>query len=857
MVTSFLRMQAASLDASFQSLIDLLNDPIAELHQFPESFDALFSNLLEREKILVFPSGKLAGWLVPESTEGQFVDPKMMDLYNDLALWNEQESCWNFHKILAFAKVDYDYCLVQVNLEAGSLALWVFSSACDLSRFWDCESNSGLDTESSVHYHNFSTSLASWLGMLSSGHFEASGQAVLNYSPSQTPMLDLIKQILINSVLFPELPFAEIEDPAVLAEQLATIAQQRAELAALQQEHEEDLANYSDEPLPVHCYKHFNESTDSLLLVRPSPLSELSTNMHVASEINELKGVTRKIKKLIRKFIERHPAKTDMPWAVLYFCPQPLTHAEIVHVALELGFDLGVDSKASIATQRKQKVKAEQSIQQTFFANGQMRIHNKEGNQVWAQPEPGREVFLSERVLMRNPMHNQTSILTRTLTEYGRQRVREMLRFEPFTFRSSQAGPGNLLELFCQTLLKHGRLDFTRLKEIWKQELNYEANGGNVTIVAKNAQKLGLIYAVTGRRTIYRIKKRRVRMIRDGPATPLPPRAEEPPAPVPEYVDAISACLTAAFEKERMLSASECIFVLTTGDYSAEQMREVLELMVERKWLYKLANPKSDAHDLYICRLDGQPDKLDFEYFYSLVKHLGLDEQQRRNFALHRSEAHKAWLSGDVITNTVLRTSLELITEFSEAPETAAVVVLQNVAPLANLGNGLFANVDLPEGLLIPVTGKQELDAETPDIFLPYGFKFQSFLPGRHMYAIDTCPEGEVTCWAGFINDARNTGMTNNAVQVCSNFEDRMYLKLTTAVPAGQQLFWDYGEGYWHEVDVREKARVQEVFGDIDVDLLGFDNTKNTHVSNNNMYISESNEFALPFAIEPASFMTF
>ncbi len=874
MVTSFLRMQAAPSDVVFEPLINLLNDPIAELDQFPQAFDALFSGLLKQGEILVFPCGKLANWLVPESAEGQIADLSEMEACNDLQLWDEKENCWRYRKILAFAKVDYDYCLVQVNLEAGSLALSVFSTAYDLSRFWDFNNDAAMDTETSIHYHNFSASLAAWLGMLSNGHFQASGHAELHYHHTRFPMLDLIKHILISAVLFPDLPYAEISDPVDLAERLSAVARVQAELVALEQEHEEDLADYADEPVPVHCYKNFNESTDSLLLIRATPLN-LTNDCHIAAETNELRGVTRTMKKLTRKFIKQFPAKTSMPLAVLYFCPQPMTHAEIVAAAIELGFELGVDSKAPVAVQRKQKKKVEQSIQATFFANGQPRLHNEEGKQIYAEPEPGREFFLTERLPLRNSRGNNTHVTTRTLTEFGRQRVREMLRLVPFTFRSSHAGPKNLLELICKTLLKHGRMTAKQVVALWKQELGFECVSFTVISMFKNAQKLGLVsVAAGGKNPTYRLKRRRVHVIEDGPAPDYVPNIRPPEdvilegadsvVLVPAYVEEIGSCLRASFEKERVLSISECLLVLVTGDYTMDQLREVLDSMVQQKLLYKLANPKSNAHDLYMCRLDGQGDQLEFEYFYSLIKHFNLTEQQRENFALHRAQVHSAFLSGDVITNSAMRSLLELTTDFNNPTESSAVVVLENVGPLAFLGNGLFANVDLPQGLLIPVTGRQELDSETPDVFLPYGFKFRSLLPGRLTYAVDTCPDGVVTCWAGFINDPRNTNSTANAVPVCSGFEDRMYLKLTTAVPAGQQIFWEYGDEYWQEVSALQQEQSRQIFKDIDMSVFDFGDKNNMNArmsvfdfgsnSDAQNIIGESAEFALPY---PEPFLSF
>lgn len=844
MVTSFLRIQAAISDMVFEPLINLLNDPIAELDQYPEAFRTLFSGLLQPGEFLVFPCAKLANWLVPESFEGQYADFTSLEACNDVQLWDAELDCWKYRKILAFAKVDFDYCLVCVNLEQGSLSMSVFSTAYDLSRFWNSNTAAALDYESSEHFNQFSSSLAAWLGLLSAGHFQASGQAMLGFSNTQTPMLDLLKQTLSSLMLFPELPYVEIGDQSTLAYHLGLIAQQRAELAAIQQEDEED-ADSNPPSEQNHCYKRFNEYSDSIMIVRPQPLEEINTSAHIAAENTQIIGVTKKLKKLVRRYVKCFPAITSVPIIVLYLCPQQLTHSEIINVALELGFPLKVNG-TSPEERSAQKLKLTQAIQATFLANGRQKKRDCNGVQSYNNTpnQPAREVFLTEHVRLSNYRGAKKPIVTRTLTPYGRQKAREYLGFAPFEFYANEATTDNLLELICKTLLEHGSKTAAEIVTIL-QEQGSTVEKKSVDQTARLGVRQNILSSSEGTSRsplIFRVRKRKVKMMGGGPAPlPLPIVAEvetnneaEPVVlelpNIPNPDQGLQDELRSLFEQKSIVSISECLVLLSaTANATMGELREALELLTQHKFLYKLANPKSASHDLFLRRGTEASDQLEFEYFYSLIKDFGLDEQQSRNFALHRAAAYAAYLSGDVTTNAALRTTWELITAPEEPSETAAVRVFANVGPLSFLGNGLFANTDLPQGLLIPVDGVQHLDSELPeDLFLPYGFKFQSFLPGRESIVVDTCPggpQGSVTCWAGFVNDPLNTGFSANAVPVCSNFENQMYLKLVKAMPAGQQIFWDYGVEYWEEVSRRqqeeEKAN-QQPFDNLDMSV--FDN---------------------------------
>lgn len=840
MVTSFLRIQAAISDMVFEPLINLLNDPIAELDQYAEAFRTLFSGLFQPGEFLVFPCAKLANWLVPESIEGQYADFSSLEACNDVELWNAELNCWKYRKILAFAKVDFDYCLVCVNLEQGSLSMSVFSTAYDLSRFWDSNTGAALDCDSSEHFNQFSGSLAAWLGLLSAGHFRASGQAMLSFSNTQTPMLDLLKQTLSSLMLFPELPYVEIEDQTLLAHQLSLIAQQRAELAALQQEDEEDAEACPSPTEQVHCYKRFNEYTDSIMIVRPLSLEEINTSAHVAAENTQIIGVTRKLKKLVRKYVKRFPAITSIPLIVLYLCPQQLTHSEIVNVALELGFPLKVDGKTPVE-RSQQKLTITQSFQATFLANGKQKKRGPDGIQSYDNTpnQPGRDVFLSEYVCLKNFRRAKKPIVVRTLTPYGRQKAREFLGLAPFEFYANEATTDNLLELICKILLENGSKTAEEIVAFLQER--------GSTIVKKSIEqtaRLGVRQRILSASestshspSVFRIRRRKVKMLGGGPASlPLPivaeveanNEAESVMIELPKQTNPdqdLQVELRNLFEQKRVASISECLVILSGfAGATMSKLRDALELLTREKYLYKLANPKSASHDLFLLRSTESSDQLEFEYFYSLIKNYDLDEQQSRNFALHRAAAYAAYCSGDVTTNAVLRTTWELITAPDEPSETAAVRVFANVGPLSFLGNGLFANVDLPQGLLIPVDGVQHLDSELPDdLFLPYGFKFQSFLPGHAIIVVDTCPggpQGSVTCWAGFINDPLNTGFSANAVPVCSNFENQMYLKLATPVPAGQQIFWDYGVEYWQEVSRRQQEAIQQPFDNLDMSVF-------------------------------------
>ena len=91
-----------------------------------------------------------------------------------------------------------------------------------------------------------------------------------------------------------------------------------------------------------------------------------------------------------------------------------------------------------------------------------------------------------------------------------------------------------------------------------------------------------------------------------------------------------------------------------------------------------------------------------------------------------------------------------------------------------------------------------------------------------------------------------------------------MYLKLTTAVPAGQQIFWEYGDEYWQEVSALQQEQSRQIFKDIDMSVFDFGDKNNMNArmsvfdfgsnSDAQNIIGESAEFALPY---PEPFLSF
>lgn len=850
MVTSFLRMQATSSDVAFQALIELIEDPITEIDAYPTAITALFKEMLTPGEFLIFPSSKLANWLVPESTEGQLADFFDIEAGNHEKLWDNEKNEWKYHSILAFAQIDYDFCALQVNMEQGSLALTVFCSAYELSRFWDANAQISLDDETSEHFATFCDSMASWLTAYSSEHFRASGRASLNFVQTAEPQLELIKHVFRSGTLFPDFCWSEISNFQILADQLREYTQLRRELAAIvaEDDAEELEAEQGSNKGKKSGRKHrhqFNEQSHKTTVIRPVEL-EKTTGFPKYIACDTVFSPSRECKRLVKKYIKHDSAQSNIPLLTLFLCEEGLMSVEIVYAALSMGFNFSaVKSKSKKKHSTKYLAgitKAEQQMQHYLgFSDGRTRTGGKNGLE-YSRANPERMSFkreVIERESSRDPA------LVWSLTDFGRNKARILLGLKKFTFCRSEATLLNPMELLFRILIDNGKMNAKQLEKIWIEtevvdEYEQKKKSGRSMVAAIRAAKVQRFIKTTpnSKGNVYRVRRDRVEMIED--STPQHEIFDQ------ELMSAIRDALEIGFNQRPLMTFGECLFYMpeSIADPDHTLLRAALTSLVADSHLYCLLNNSSPTHTIYVIRGEDNLSYLSFEYFYKMFNQVILSAETRINYALHRATVKSAFSTGEVMTNLEVMTTMELITAFDTDPEVAAVSVHENKGTMEFLGKGLFANQDLPADLLIPVVGTTVQDTSLPaDLFLPYGFKFQSYLGERQTYVVDARPDpnGPVTCWAGFVNDPKGTCFEVNAEPVCSFFEDKMYLKLCREVKAGEQLFWDYGEEYWtahkhqplpeqqqqqHQPEEQQDYsdlgdRFQEIFGSLD--SLNFD----------------------------------
>ena len=412
MITSFLRMQASRSDLAFQPLIDLLKDPVAELDLYPDAFASFLSFVRPRDSFLIFPSDKLTSWVVPETNSTHPLDFFELESCNDVELWNEDSNCWRYNKILAFAQIDFDFCLVQVNLQTADLSMRVYSRSFKDSRFWNQEFCNWVDPSTSECFNSLCKAMCNWLVILSKGRFEPTGSSTLNCAPADDPFLELIKHILISNGLFSDLNYSFITERSSLCKRLEAEAQQSAEFFAVTADEELFFAPPDLPIVPEY----------GISVYRPLPFEEWRGKFIPMAQ-ETVFSIPPTALNLIRNYLKKEPKPSlkNMAHLVLFLAETFLTGTEIILLALELGFPLRISKGASV----DEIYKTEQSIQQVFTLDGKTKYRDADKNQRRGAVDASRQMFCKR---MENTVSK--TILIRGLTDFGKKTALVLLGIE-------------------------------------------------------------------------------------------------------------------------------------------------------------------------------------------------------------------------------------------------------------------------------------------------------------------------------------------------------------------------------------------------------------------------------------------
>ena len=155
------------------------------------------------------------------------------------------------------------------------------------------------------------------------------------------------------------------------------------------------------------------------------------------------------------------------------------------------------------------------------------------------------------------------------------------------------------------------------------------------------------------------------------------------------------------------------------------------------------------------------------------------------------------------------------------AARKAKVVERQNyksgdveVKEVKGRGNGLFAAVDLPANWRIPYSGKEidekKYESRVAASHIPATSTYAEYIiaSGRKGVYIDGHPRFKVKNNANMVNEPP-PGTTANMVMVMDKFTDGTKWPVFVTVrpvPAGEELFVKYGEGYVRKYKVGRRA---------------------------------------------------
>lgn len=243
--------------------------------------------------------------------------------------------------------------------------------------------------------------------------------------------------------------------------------------------------------------------------------------------------------------------------------------------------------------------------------------------------------------------------------------------------------------------------------------------------------------------------------------------------------------------RESLINQISELFLLLSlekDQLSLAQLQTAVDHLVERELLHCLDKEAVAFVNRYYMFTTGS--KPTFEEFYNaLNSHYSTKEMMAKKMVYSRPLARTAYDSRTIASIKGLWSS-HMIQDMS-----STAVVVRHCHEMPHLGSGLFAGMDLGRGTRFPINGHVTVNAKEGGVFQPYTFAFVD-TDGRRV-EINTKPEDEVTCLAGFVNDPRDTGCSANAQQEVCQRENRLYLTLTRDVFAGEQIFWNYGDAYW------------------------------------------------------------
>jgi uncharacterized protein len=126
---------------------------------------------------------------------------------------------------------------------------------------------------------------------------------------------------------------------------------------------------------------------------------------------------------------------------------------------------------------------------------------------------------------------------------------------------------------------------------------------------------------------------------------------------------------------------------------------------------------------------------------------------------------------------------------------------------IPNSGKGLFTKVFIPKGtLIVEYKGRRTIWKEVKDEDGKNGYIF--FISRNNV--IDALPWKSAL--ARYANDARGLvkikGVTNNADYIVD--DGRAYIESKRDIPAGSEIFVDYGKDYWKVIRFNIKLWKQE-----------------------------------------------
>lgn len=773
---------------AFQPLMSLLDDSSAEMEMFTGPISDLLTYLRRSENVLMIPSSVLAGWLLPETIQTQSDDVLFLDsVIYSAELWNEKNSTWNHNRIMAFVQIDFDFCLLDVTVPTGSLSFHVLSRESDGSRFWNQTPLYPLDANLSNHYHSLCDAVCNWLSISSMGHFKPIGDSVLHCNLVDDPLLEVLKHILIKFALFPDVNYSLMMDRNSLLKRLQDEAQFLTQLARMEAEDALEEVEFNAPETEVFLPKDLN--VYRVTIRRPLPFHEWTGWFNASSAMTEF-DIPEMTWALLDKFVKNSKKitlKSAVIIALFLVGGEFLSNDELTLLVLKLKL-VPADSKIYRTNSNMQCLFAgdgliySTKIQKSATPDAAPRKRRARTDQ-----DPAKMLFASDTI--KNS--DGRPITVRALSpKCGFDAARHLLGLADGGIPLSSLSVD--VEKLCLIIQTIGPSCTSDIKQYFTTGRHAGLDDDKVTHVLYAAVRVA----------------RQMKFIEVDGYVPHPRgktiaryRLAASVIAKPSDTFELQEKLKPMFEASPILSLSECALACPTA--STQLLEVALNDLVANQHLFKLVNPVSNAHTLYILTGKGTTEfkpKLEFEYFYKLLNITVLDEETRRSVALNRIAVHKAFESRRVYSDPEVFTSHEFVEADCTTPN-PFLSVRPNIGELAFLGNGLFAEADLPAGFLLPITGVVTPDTDLlKESFFPYGFKFEGKWDNEEtLLVMNTQPisGGPVTCLAGYANDPRGTGLSANANTISSHFENRLYLELITPVKQNEQIFWSYGDDYW------------------------------------------------------------